>query len=83
MSFRLVTLTLAIFCMFACGGSAALAQNGVSNARDANGNLIRNTGMNPVRGFGQAGANNLNTPIKSPPVQAPPINSRSNGNPTR
>jgi hypothetical protein len=83
MSFRLVRLTLGIFCMFACGASAALAQNGISNARDANGNLIRNTGMSPVRSFGQTGVNNLNGPIKSPPAQTPPINSRSNGNPTR
>jgi hypothetical protein len=47
--------TLAIFCMFACGTSA-MAQYGVSNARDGNGNLIRNTGMNPVRGFSQGPA---------------------------
>ena len=79
MSFTLTRFTLAIVCMFACGASA-LAQNGISNARDANGNLIRSTGMNPVRSFGQPSVNNLNGPIKSPPVQAPPINSRSNSN---
>jgi len=48
--------TLAIFCMFACGTSA-MAQYGVSNARDGNGNLIRNTGMHPARGFSQGPAN--------------------------
>jgi hypothetical protein len=36
--------TLAIFCMFACGTSA-FAQSGVSNTRDAYGNLIRDAGM--------------------------------------
>jgi hypothetical protein len=60
--------TLAIFCMFACGTSA-MAQYGVSNARDGNGNLIRNTSMHPARGFSKGPANylgppsNLNGPI--------------------
>jgi hypothetical protein len=68
--------TLAIFCMFACGTSA-MAQYGVSNARDGNGNLIRNTGMNPARGFSQGPANylgpasNLNGPITNAPGPTP------------
>ncbi len=72
----------AIFCMFACGTSA-LAQYGVSNARDGNGNLIRNTGMNPVRGSNQAPANNLNGPISNAPSPTPPVNSRLNQGPSR
>jgi hypothetical protein len=59
--------TLAISCMFACGTSA-LAQYGVSNARDGYGNLIRNTGMNPVRTSNQAPVNNLNGPIMNAPA---------------
>lgn len=71
-----------VFCMFACGTSA-LAQYGVSNARDGNGNLIRNTGMNPVRGSNQAPANNLNGPISNAPGPTPPVNSRLNQGPSR
>jgi hypothetical protein len=44
--------TLAIFCIFACGTSA-VAQYGVSNARDIYGNLIRNTGMKSAKGLNQ------------------------------
>jgi hypothetical protein len=68
--------TLAVFCMFACGTSA-MAQYGVSNTRDGNGNLIRNTGMNPARGFSQGPANylgppsNLNGPITNVPGPTP------------
>lgn len=75
--------TLAIFCMFACGTSA-MAQYGVSNARDGNGNLIRNTGMNPARGFSQGPANylgpsnNLNGPITNAPGPTPPAKARTN-----
>lgn len=65
--------TLAIFCMLACGTSA-LAQYGVSNARDGYGNLIRNTGMNSARSFDQTPVNNLNGPIRNAPGQTPPIN---------
>ena len=74
--------TLAIFCMFACGTSA-LAQYGVSNARDGNGNLIRNTGMNPVRGSNQAPGNNLNGPISNVPAPIQPVNSRLNKGATK
>jgi hypothetical protein len=62
-----------------------MAQYGVSNARDGNGNLIRNTGMNPVRGFSQGPANylgpssNLNGPITTiAPGSTPPVKPRTN-----
>lgn len=64
---------LAIFCMLACATSA-LAQSGISNARDGNGNLIRNTGT--VRGINQGPINN--GPISSAPAQPPTTNSRMN-----
>jgi hypothetical protein len=67
--------TLAIFCMFACCTSA-LAQSGVSNVRDGNGNLIRNTGMNPVRS-NSAPVNTIVAPNTNAPAPAPQVNSRS------
>lgn len=43
-----------MFCLLACLTSAhAQTQNGVSNARDANGNLVRSNGLNPTRGLTQ------------------------------
>lgn len=39
--------------------TSAMAQYGVSNARDGNGNLIRNSGMNPARSFDQPPVNNF------------------------
>jgi hypothetical protein len=68
-------LVLAIFCVLACATSA-LAQYSISNARDGNGNLIRNTGTNPVRGISQGPINN--GPINSAPAQPPTTNSRMN-----
>jgi hypothetical protein len=65
--------TLAIFCMFACG-TPALAQHGVSNARDAYGNLIRDAGMNPGRDINRGPVNN--GPINNAPAQPPTTNSR-------
>jgi hypothetical protein len=62
--------------MLACATSA-LAQYGISNARDGNGNLIRSTGTNPVRGINQGPINN--GPINSAPAQPPTTNSRMNG----
>jgi hypothetical protein len=65
---------LAIFCVLACGTSAlAQAQYGVTNTRDGNGNLIRNTGMNPVRGSNQPPV--VNGPLSNVPRQPPPVNS--------
>jgi hypothetical protein len=66
---------LAIFCMLACATSA-LAQYGISNTRDGNGNLIRNTGINPARGINQGPINN--GPINSAPARPPTTNSRMN-----
>jgi hypothetical protein len=70
--------TLAIVvCMLACCTSA-LAQNGITNTRDGYGNLVRNTGMNPVRGTNQPPGNNPNGAIASAPGPTTPINSRLN-----
>ena len=69
--------TLAIVCMLACAASA-LAQNGITNTRDGSGNLVRNTGMNPVRGSNQAPGSSPNGAITSTLGPTTPINSRSN-----
>lgn len=69
--------TLAMVCMFACAASA-LAQNGITNTRDGSGNLVRNTGMNPVRGSNQAPGNNPTGAITSTLGPTAPINSRLN-----
>ncbi|WP_156438650.1 hypothetical protein [Bradyrhizobium valentinum] len=63
-------ITLAVLCLVACS-SSALAQYGVSNARDGNGNLIRNSGMNPGRNWDRAPVNNLNGPIRQTITPAP------------
>jgi hypothetical protein len=75
-------LTLAILCIMACGTSA-LAQSGVSNSRDSNGNLIRNTGMNPVRGSNQPPVGNSSGPIMNVPRPPPPVNSHVNNGAVR
>ncbi len=67
--------TLTIFCMFAYATSA-LAQYGVTNVRDRYGNLVRDTGMNPVRGQGPVSNLNAPPPTMNAPVQKPAINSR-------
>ena len=69
--------TLAIVCMLGCA-APALAQNGITNTRDGSGNLVRNTGMNPVRGFNQANVNTPNGAITSTLGPTTPINSRLN-----
>lgn len=70
--------TLAIVvCMFGCCTSA-LAQNGITNTRDGNGNLVRSTGMNPVRGTNQAPGNKFNGAITNTLGPTTPINSRLN-----
>ncbi|HWF46906.1 MAG TPA: hypothetical protein VG168_07875 [Bryobacteraceae bacterium] len=59
----------AMFCLLACLTSVtAQAQNGVSNVRDANGNLVRNNGLNPTRGPSQPPVNNLGRPDNRPAV---------------
>jgi hypothetical protein len=50
---------LAVFWLLACI-TAAAAQYGVSNARDGNGNLIRDNGMKPTRNFDQVPVNSSN-----------------------
>jgi hypothetical protein len=52
----------AIVCLVALTTSAA-AQYGVSNARDGNGNLVHDNGMNPSRNYGQAPVNNANNAV--------------------
>ena len=69
---------LIIFCVFACGTTSALAQNGVKNVRDSYGNLVRNTGMNPVRGSNHPPTNNPNGAVGSAPAQAHGPNSSIN-----
>jgi len=58
-------VTLAVFWLLACITSAA-AQNGVSNARDGNGNLIRDNGMRPTRSYDQVPVNNPNGANRAP-----------------
>jgi hypothetical protein len=66
-----------------------MAQYGVSNARDGNGNLVRNSGMNPIRGFSQGPAsylgppNGLNGPITNAPAPTRPVNARPNSSAIR
>ena len=67
-------LPLAIFCIFLCGTSVH-AQNGVSNVRDGNGNLVRNAG---AAARGQGPGSNVNGPTMNVPLAAPPTNPRSN-----
>jgi hypothetical protein len=69
--------TLAIVCMLGCA-APALAQNGITNTRDGSGNLVRNTGMNPVRGSNQAPGTSPSGTITSTLGPTTPINSRLN-----
>jgi hypothetical protein len=69
-------ITLALLCI-ACAAPAA-AQNGITNTRDGSGNLVRNTGLSPVRGGSQAPSNNPNATINSTLGPTTPINSSSN-----
>ena len=68
---------IVILCMFACAASAK-AQNGITNTRDSSGNLVRNTGMNPVRGPNQVPGNNPNGNVTSTLGPTAPVNSRLN-----
>jgi hypothetical protein len=49
-------------------------QNGVSNARDANGNLVHTNGINPTRGLTQPMVNNLGRPDNRPAPRTRPDN---------
>jgi hypothetical protein len=75
MSITLTRFTLAIFCTLACG-SSALAQYGVSNVRDGNGNLVRDNGSTAGRVVNQGPINN--GPISSAPTQPTTANTRMN-----
>jgi hypothetical protein len=63
-------ITLTVLCLVACS-SSAFAQYGVSNARDGNGNLIRDSGMNSGRTYDRAPVNNLNAPARPAQRTAP------------
>ena len=64
-------LKLAIICLVACSASAQ-AQYGVTNQRDAQGNLVRDNGGYAQRGVNQGPVNN--GPIRSAPAQPPIAN---------
>jgi len=52
--------------------TGAAAQYGVSNARDGNGNLIRDRGVNSTRTFDQPPVNNINNSVnRNVPAAAP------------
>jgi hypothetical protein len=52
-----------IFGLLACLAAAhAQVHNGVSNARDGNGNLVRSNGFNPTRSLTQPMASNPGRP---------------------
>jgi|GEM_PF-1268777 len=69
-----------IFGLLACLTAArAQVQNGVSNARDANGNLVRNNGINPTRGLTQPMVNNPGRPDNRPAAVTTPRTRPGNG----
>ena len=69
-----------IFGLLACLTAAhAQVQNGVSNARDANGNLVRNNGINPTRGPTEPMVNNPGRPDTRPAAVAAPRTRPDNG----
>lgn len=53
--------------------TSAMAQYGVSNARDGNGNLVRNSGMNSARSYDQPPVNNFKSTPAAPVVPAPVV----------
>jgi hypothetical protein len=65
-------LKLAIICLIAWSGSA-LAQSGVTNRRDARGNLVRDNGAYAQKGVNQGPINNGQ--IRN----APPSGGNTNG----
>jgi hypothetical protein len=64
-------LRLAIILLVVCN-SAALAQYGITNQRDAQGNLTRDNGPYAQRGVNQGPINN--GPIRNGPAQPPTSN---------
>jgi hypothetical protein len=71
----LVRLRLALLCLIAVGNSA-LAQNGVSNQRNAQGNLVRDSGSYSPTGINQGPVNH--GPIKGRPAQPPTADAGQN-----
>jgi hypothetical protein len=68
-----------IFGLLACLTAAnAQVQNGVSNARDGNGNLVHSNGINP-RGLTQPMVNNPGRPDNRPAAVAAPRTRPDNG----
>jgi hypothetical protein len=68
---KIMKIAMAIVCTVAFTTSAT-AQYGVSNARDGSGNLIRESGMNPSRNYGQAPVNNTNNTVNRTVLVPPP-----------
>jgi hypothetical protein len=77
-----LSVVLTISCMLG-GATAVPAQNGITIVRDGNGNLVRNTGQNSVRGPGQVYGNNQNAAPTSTLGPTTPTNSRSRPGPTK
>jgi hypothetical protein len=71
---QFMKLTWVVFCIVAFGTSA-LAQDGITNARDGNGNLIRNSVVNSVKGSGPSPSG----AVRSANGPTQPINSRTKG----
>jgi hypothetical protein len=71
----LMRLRLALLCLIAFNNSA-LAQYGVSNQRNAQGNLVRKSGVYSPTGINQGPVNN--GPIKNAPAQPPTANAGTN-----
>jgi hypothetical protein len=66
-----MTLRLAAIFLIVCCGSA-FAQSGITNQRDAQGNLVRDGGVYSPRGVNQGPINN--GPIRNAPAQPPTFN---------
>ncbi len=69
-------VALAAICLLVACCASAQAQNGVSNTRDAYGNIVRDTGASRVRGINQGPVNN--GPINNAPAQPSTTNARVN-----
>ena len=69
-----------IFGLLACLAAAhAQVQNGVSNARDGSGNLVRSNGFNPARSLSQPAVSNPGRPDNRPAAVAAPRTRPDNG----
>ena len=59
--------------------TGAVAQYGVSNARDGSGNLIRDRGVSSTRNFDQSPVNNINNSVNRNAPAATPTKGASKG----